>query len=113
MKEVALTREVENSKLKGWIWEKYKDGSGGLIDNNGNTFLIYDLVTQEYKIAKWEFFSTYPLRMDNEEFFKFAENLAIKKMNEKKTDTVDFNFELYTDAQLIEEIKRRGYTVLC
>lgn len=45
MKEVALTREVENSKLKGWIWEKYKDGSGGLIDNNGNTFLIYDLFT--------------------------------------------------------------------
>ena len=38
---------------------------------------------------------------------------AEKNEWEEESGTVDFNFASYTDAQLIKEIKRRGYTVSC
>lgn len=68
--------EKEKTKIiDGWKWEHFEDGSGGLLDPEGKTFLSYDLATQEYKLKDegWKFFPNYPDHMSRDEFVAYIE----------------------------------------
>lgn len=53
---IVTYSQVQESELKGYSWNHFDDGSGGLIDSHGKRITGYDLQTQEIKLGD-EWFS--------------------------------------------------------
>lgn len=112
MKEIKYVLDEEAEYVaaktlpKGWLWQKYDDGSGCLISPENKKFMLYDLNTHEYQFDMDSDYELFPLSYfygDGEDPKKFDPFVFMEKeikkslselwMKEKRCFSFDIDYD--------------------
>lgn len=83
---------------KGWYWEDFNDGSGGLRMPNGKTFVGYDLQTGEY----W--FTVYNGAKGSQRSDFYFDNWNLKEIKDEVSRKLEWAIDKYLPEDMKKEI---------